>query len=184
MKEVVLVLVREVLERPAIGLGQEERREKTGEHEEGKELKDVGDPGVGARLAANVLEPGEADLGDDRTELAGRGADAVRGGPVAGREDLAGDDEGRRVRAKVLEEVLEGGKEWKRAVSGWSCRGKYRRRITHGKAVEDEEALCAVFGAENGVPAETHDAEDGSEHEESQELDALPAESSVDLDSS
>ena len=108
MDEVLLLLVREVLERPAVGLGQEEGGEEAGEHEEGEELEDVGDPVVGAGLAADVLQPGEADLGDDGTELARGGADAVRGRPVAGREDLAGDDERRRVGAEVLEEVLGG----------------------------------------------------------------------------
>ncbi len=65
--EVVLVLVREVLEGEALGLGKKEGRPDTGEHEEGEELEDVVDPGVGA---ANVLEAREADLGDDGAELA------------------------------------------------------------------------------------------------------------------
>lgn len=56
LDKVVLLLVREVLERPAIRLREEERREEAGEHEEGENLEDVRDPVVGAGLAADVLE--------------------------------------------------------------------------------------------------------------------------------
>ena len=57
--------------------------------------------------AANVDELAEADLRDDGAELAARGGDTVRGGPVARRERLPRDDERRRVRPEVLEEVRE-----------------------------------------------------------------------------
>ena len=58
-------------------------------------------------LAADVDHLAEADLRDDRAELAARGRDTVRGGAVARRERLAGYDEGGRVRPEVLEEVRE-----------------------------------------------------------------------------
>ena len=54
-----------------------------------------------------VLQPLEGDLREDGAELAARGGDAVRGRAVACREYLAGDDERRRVRPEVLEEVCE-----------------------------------------------------------------------------
>jgi hypothetical protein len=54
------------------------------------------------------------------------------------------------------------------------------RGVTHGEAVEDEETLRAVLGAEDGVATEAHDAEDGGEHEEAEELDALAADARVD----
>ena len=57
--------------------------------------------------AANVDELAEADLSDDSAELAARGRDTVRGGAVARRERLTGDDERRRVGPEVLEEVRE-----------------------------------------------------------------------------
>lgn len=42
--EVVLVLPRQLLERLALGLRNEKRREDSSEHEEGKDLEDVVDP--------------------------------------------------------------------------------------------------------------------------------------------
>ena len=50
------------------------------------------DKGVGA---ADILQLREPNLCDDCTELARGGGDTMRGGAVAGRERLAGDDEGR-----------------------------------------------------------------------------------------
>jgi len=47
--------------------------------------------------AANVLELREPDLGDDRTELARGGGDAVGSRAVTRRERLAGNDESRRI---------------------------------------------------------------------------------------
>ena len=65
-------------------------------------------------LAADVDHLAEADLRDDRAELAARGRDTVRGGAVARRERLPRDDERGRVRAEVLEEVREAVEEDKR----------------------------------------------------------------------
>lgn len=50
--EVVVVLARKLLERLALGLGEEEGREDARKHEEGEDLEDVGDKGV---LASAVL---------------------------------------------------------------------------------------------------------------------------------
>lgn len=102
-----VVLVGELLEGLALGLGDEESNNETDEHEESKDLEQLGDEGVGTTA---VLELGESDLGNDGTELSGTGSDTVTGGAVAGGEDLTGDDEGGRVGAEVLEE-LGGGKE-------------------------------------------------------------------------
>ena len=57
--------------------------------------------------ASDVDELPEADLRDDRAELAARGRDTVRGRAVARRERLTGDDERRSVGPEVLEEVRE-----------------------------------------------------------------------------
>jgi len=46
-------------------------------------------------------------LGDDGADFATRGTDAVGSAAVAGREALAGDDEGRGVGAEVEEEHAE-----------------------------------------------------------------------------
>ena len=67
---------------------------------------------------ADVRHLREADLGDDRAELATRGGDAVRGRAVARREDLAGNDERCRVGAEVLEEVGEAVEEDERLLGG------------------------------------------------------------------
>ena len=39
--EAVLALVRDVFERPLLGLGDEERREDSSQHEEGEDLENV-----------------------------------------------------------------------------------------------------------------------------------------------
>lgn len=100
------ILVRQLLKGLALGLGDQEGDQKTNEHEEGKDLEQLGDESVGATA---VLELGESDLGNNGTELAGTGSDTVTGRTVTGREDLTGDNEGGRVGAKVLEEL--GGSE-------------------------------------------------------------------------
>lgn len=56
-------------------------------------------------LAANVDEPGEADLRDDSTKLSAGSADTVCGRSVSSGEDLAGNDECGSVGSKVLEKV-------------------------------------------------------------------------------
>lgn len=102
------------------------------------------DPGV---LATDILKTGETDLGDDGTELARGGRDTVARAPVAGREDLSGDDESGGVGAEVLEEV--------------------------GEAVEEDEG--ALGAAEDGVVSEAHDDEDDGQHDEAHDLDGLAA---------
>ena len=83
--------------------------------------------------AANVDELAEADLRDDSAELAARGRDTVRGGAVARRERLTGDDERGRVGPEVLEEVSEAVEEDERLLAtvgrgelvvGEACVGK------------------------------------------------------------
>lgn len=100
-------LAGELLEGLALGLGDQEGGEDAAEHEEGEDLHDVVDPGgrvVLGRVALG-LEGAEHALGDDGADLAGRGREAMRGGPVPGREALAGHDEGRRVGPEVEEEL-------------------------------------------------------------------------------
>lgn len=100
------------------------------------------DPGI---LATNVLQAGEADLGEDGAELARGGRDTVTRGPVARREDFSWNDEGRGVGAEVLEEV--------------------------GEAVEEDE--CALVVLEDGIVPEAHDNKDYGEKDETHELDGL-----------
>lgn len=146
LDEAVLVLVRQVLERAAHRLRDQQRREHAREHEEREDLENVLHEVV---RAADVLQPRKPDLRDDRAELARRGRNAVRRRAVARRERLAGDDERRRVRAEVLEEVRE--------------------------AVEEDE--CLVRGRRRGelVVREAHDGEEDGEDGEAHELDGLAA---------
>lgn len=99
-----LVLVREVFERLLLRLGDEQRRGDARQHEEGKDFHDVLDELV---LAADVDELTKAKLGNDGAELSGRGGDTVCGRAVTGGEGFTGNDEGRRVGPKVLEEIGE-----------------------------------------------------------------------------
>lgn len=103
-----VVLVGELLKGLTLGLGDEEGNKETDEHEEGKDLEQLGDEGVGT---TTVLELGETDLGNDSTELSGTSSDTVTGGTVTGGEDLTGDDEGGRVGSEVLEELGSGEEE-------------------------------------------------------------------------
>jgi hypothetical protein len=69
-----------LLESLALGLGDEESGEETEQHEEGKDLHDVGNEGetslgvgsLGASIwGTSVLEGSKDDLGDDGTKLSG-----------------------------------------------------------------------------------------------------------------
>ena len=69
------------------------------------------------------------------------------GGTVTGGENLSRNDEGRRVGAKVLEEVRE--------------------------AIEEDESLLSSVGGSKLVVSETHGDEGASEHTETHKLDRL-----------
>lgn len=99
----------QLLEGLALRLGDQQRREDAAQHEQREDLHDVVEPGGGVLLGRVALDPeGTEDrLRDDGADLAGRGGEAVRGGAVAGREALAGDDEGGGVGAEVEEELAE-----------------------------------------------------------------------------
>lgn len=85
---------------------------------------------VSSGRAANILHTSKADLRDDSTELATRSRDTVASGTVTRGEDLTGDDEGRRVRTEVLEEVGETVEEDERIGRG-AVRGKLVVSETH-----------------------------------------------------
>lgn len=69
----------------------------------------------------DILQAGEADLGNDSTKLSGCGGNTVSGRTITSGENLARDDEGGGIRSKVLEEV--------------------------GQAVQkDERLLCRICG--------------------------------------
>ena len=86
-------------------------------------------------LAADVDHLAEADLRDDRAELAARGRDTVRGGAVARRERLSGYDEGGRVRPEVLEEVCQAVEEYERLGGGM---GGDELLVTETHAAEED----------------------------------------------
>ena len=98
-------LAGELLERLALGLGDQQRCEDAEEHEQREDLQDVVEPraGVGGGRAADA-EGRDGGLRNDRADLARGGGDTVRGGAVAGGEALAGNDEGGGVGA--WEDVL------------------------------------------------------------------------------
>ena len=191
LDEAVLLLVRELLERLELRLLDEERREDPGEHEEREDLQparrcqqrrthghrsfvqysQVLDELV---RATDVDELAEPDLGNDGAELAARSRDTVRGGPVARRERLPRDDERRRVRPEVLEEVREAVEEGERV----------RARFGGGEPVVCE--ACPSKKTSARIPytralaariewERTHDDEEDGEHGEAHELDGLAA---------
>lgn len=132
--EVLLVLVRDVLQCALLGLGEEQRGEDARQHEQGENLEkmvdelrrvrhrriiQVGGNDAAAHLVlpADVLEAGETDLGNNCAELAARRRDAMCGRAVPGRERLTGDDERGRIRAEILEKVGEAVEEHERTLA-------------------------------------------------------------------
>ena len=95
----------------------------------------------------DITKTSESDLGDDSAKLAGSGGDTVGCRTVTGGENLPRNDKGRRVGAKVLEEV--------------------------GQAVEEDESLLSGIGGGELVVCETHDDESASEHAETEKLDGF-----------
>ncbi len=102
-------LAGEFLEGLAFGLGDQKSGEAAAQHEEGENLHDVVEPGrrVGLGDMALGSERAEDALRDDGAHLARRGRETVRGRAVAGREALAGHDEGGGVGAEVEEELAQ-----------------------------------------------------------------------------
>lgn len=112
-------LTGELLERDALGLGDEQRHERAEEHEERKELQEAVEERRARVVAVAVLGGGgdgrvpaseerDADaLRDDGAKLAHGRGQAVRRGAVARREALAGHDKGRRVGSGVEEELAD-----------------------------------------------------------------------------
>ena len=104
------------------------------------------DEGVGT---TNVTKTSESDLGDNSAKLAGSGRYTMGGGTVTGGENLSRNNEGRRVGAKVLEEV--------------------------GQTVKEDESLLSSVGGSKLVVCETHDDECASEDTETHKLGRLAA---------
>ena len=92
----------------------------------------------------DIPETREADLRDDGAELAARGRDTVRGRPVARRERLPGDDERRRVRPKVLEEVREAVEEDERVALARRVRLRDKECLDELGCIGDEMLELAV----------------------------------------
>ena len=95
-------LTRHLLKRETLRLGDKQSEEATQKHEEGVDFHDVVLPWAGGGTSrtwcgASDAEGCDGSLGNDGTDLAGGGRDAMRGAPVACGEALTGDDEGRSV---------------------------------------------------------------------------------------
>ena len=101
-------LASQLLKRLPLRLRNQQRRKDTAQHEQRKDLQHVVQP---RRLGLLRRTPGpqrsDEHLGDDGAHLTAGGADAVGRAAVAGREALAGDDEGRGVGSEVEEEHAE-----------------------------------------------------------------------------
>ena len=112
---------------------------------------DIDDSHVSNELvrSVDIPETRKTDLGDDSTKLAARRRNTVASRPVTSREHLTRDNEGCRVRSKVLEEV--------------------------GKTVEEDEGLGGGGGRDQLVIAEAHAAEEYGENDKAHELDRLAA---------
>jgi hypothetical protein len=103
IKPGINIIPAQLLERLPLRLRDTQRREDTQEHEQRINLHDVSLVGVGwcsglasCAFGAQFRDPG---LSDDGTDFAHAGGETMGGGPVAGGEALAGDDEGCCVRA-------------------------------------------------------------------------------------
>lgn len=134
LDEVFLTLVRQHLQRLLVRLGYQHRREHAGEHEEAEDFEAVNNttsPSAGristraasspplfntetnvhmgqeATISADVLQPLERELGDDGAQLPTRCGNSMRCRAVARGERLSRNDECRRVRSEVLEEVCQ-----------------------------------------------------------------------------
>ena len=97
----------------------------------------------------DITKTGESDLGNNSTKLARSGRDTVGRGTVTGGENLSRNDKGRRVGAKVLEEVRQ--------------------------TIKEDESLLSSVGGSKFVVSETHDDKGASEHAETEKLDRLAA---------
>ena len=64
--------------------------------------------------SSDIHHLGEADLRNDSAEFSARGCNTMSSGPVTSGECLSRDDESRRIRAEVEEEVGEAVQEDKR----------------------------------------------------------------------
>lgn len=85
----------ELLERLALGFGDQESGEDAQQHEQGKDLQDVVQPGAGVGLGRTAsAERSESGLCDDGTDFARCGGDTVACRTVTSGEALAGHDKG------------------------------------------------------------------------------------------
>jgi hypothetical protein len=142
-------ILGQVLERAALGLGNEQRSEDTREHERGEDLHDVVEPrgGVGGGGVAANTERRDGTLRDDGTNLAGTGGETVGGGAVARGKALAGNNESSGV-----------GAPWKSLVS--VCVDDVMMRLTVEEQLdEDVDSQHGVAG--KVLVGETPDAVSG-----------------------
>lgn len=103
------VLSSKALQGTALSLGNEQSREDATKHEECEDLHDVIEPrAVRSSLGSAFVDQGaKHTLGDDCTNLARCGTDAMGGGTVSGREAFSRHNEGGRVGTEVEEELCQ-----------------------------------------------------------------------------
>ena len=99
-------LTGQLLKRFPLSLWDQKGSEDTTQHKECEDLQDMIQPWrrIGLRCTSNA-EWTNQGLSNDGTDLARSGRDTMAGRPVPCREALAGNDEGRRIWAKVEEEI-------------------------------------------------------------------------------
>lgn len=142
--EVRLVFSGEFFESLVLGLGNQEGREDTRQHEESENLENVLDEFV---CTTDITELSETDLSNDSSKFAGSSRDTVCSRTVPSWESLTRYNESGGVGAEVLEEV--------------------------GQAVEEDEGLGGGGGGGELVVTETHDDEEDGKHDEAHKLNGL-----------
>lgn len=135
-----VILARQLLERLPLSLRNQESGADAEQHEQRIDLQHVVHPrvGVSTRDGATGAQGSDGTLADDGADLAHGSAQAVRGRPVTGGENLARDDERGGVGAKVEEELGED-EDGKQSVG---------REVLVGEAHDHEE---------DGEDAEAHE---------------------------
>lgn len=176
----IVVLTAELFEGLALGLGDAQGGGTAEKHEEGKDLEDVVQPRAGVGLGGTAdAETGNGTLANDGANLARGGRDTVRGGTVAGGEDLTGDNEGGGVGAKV-EEELGNDVDGEEAVGGELVEGEAHDDEENG---QDDEATHLDGLAANGVNGGDGDpvARDGTGEDNDDVADGGVVEELVDV---
>lgn len=154
-----------LLERLTLRLRNEKGGETTAKHEEGENLQYVVEPWRAVIFGgASGSQRSDETLRDDGTDLSRSGGNTVTGGPVACRETLSRYDEG--CGTKVLSAFVLDGTETSVDLLGSEVEEELRKNET------GEETPLA-----DRIVAETHDAEEYCQQNETHELNWLATDS-------